>query len=212
MPKNCFHPWALPFTAAIEELAGISCTSEESARKARKKCLEIGKNKDASGGIISLKVSGVPAGIGAPVFDKLHARIMYAVSTIGGVKGVECGLGFEVARKTACQVNDPFEMTDDGIVTSSNNCGGVLGGISTGGDLYFRLAVKPTPSIPTPQKTVNWKTGKEQILAMTGRFDKNFAPRVGPIAESMAAIVLVDHLIRSGWIHPVKVPRSTADA
>lgn len=189
----------------VEELGGVSCGSGDSEDRARQKCLEIGSAGDSSGGIVSLRIQGVPAGVGSPVFGKLHSSIMYAVSTIGGVKGVECGLGFEAARATGSTFNDPFCIRDGCIAPGGNNAGGVLGGISTGLDLYFRIAVKPTPSMEIPQRTVNWKTGEEETVSVKGRFDKNFAPRVGPLAEALAALVLVDQMILSGHIHPTRV-------
>ena len=205
-----FH--GVTFESRVEELAGIACITEEGMNEAKKRCLELGEKGDSSGGVVSLKISGIPAGIGGPVFEKLHALLMYAIGTIGGVKGIECGLGFEAARSTASVFNDPFALIDGEILPVSNNAGGVLGGISTGLDINFRLAVKPTPSVSFPQKTVNWQTNEEEILSFNGRFDKNFTPRVGPIAESMAAIVLIDQMILAGHIHPLRAGATQANA
>ena len=192
------------FESSVLRLAGVEC-STESFTEAKEKCLEISSQGDTSGGIVALSIKGVPAGVGSPVFDKLHALIMYAISTIGGVKGVESGMGFEAARMTGSEMNDPYGLVDDEIMPLTNNAGGVLGGISTGLELNFRIAVKPTPSVAVPQQTVNWKTKQEEELLIKGRFDKNFTPRVGPIAESMAALVLVDQMILSGYINPIRV-------
>jgi chorismate synthase len=189
----------------VEELASVDCSMPGGLERARKKCLEIAGEGDSTGGIVSLAIKGVPAGVGGPVFDKLHSLIMYALSTIGGVKGVESGLGFQVARMKGSDVNDPFGVESGEIVPLTNNAGGVLGGISTGLELDFRIAIKPTPSIFKPQDTVNWKTGKEESLLLHGRFDRNFAPRVAPIAEAMAALVLADQMILAGYINPVRI-------
>lgn len=202
--KKLLHSHKITFNSQVEELAGIDCSSKEGFEAAKRKCLKISENGDSTGGIVSLNISGLPAGVGGPVFNKLHSRIMYALSTIGGVKGVESGLGITAARMTGSDFNDPFGINDGQILPVSNNAGGVLGGISTGLDLNFRLAIKPTPSIFMPQKTVNWMTKTEESLLLHGRFDKNFAPRVAPIAEAMAALVLADQMILSGYINPVR--------
>lgn len=187
------------------ELGGLSCLTEEEKEEAVKKCLETGKNGDSTGGVIELKIKGVPAGVGAPLFHKLHSLIIYAVSTIGGVKAVECGLGIEAAKSTGSQFNDEFSVINGEIITLSNNSGGVLGGISTGQELIFRIYVKPTPSIAKEQNTVDWTTMKETKIFLNGRFDINFAPRVGPVAEAMAAAVIVDQMMMAGHINPTKI-------
>jgi chorismate synthase len=194
----------ITFHSKIEELAGIECSTPKNIDLAKMKCLEIAEDGDSTGGIVSLRVKGVPVGLGGPVFGKLHSLIMYALSTIGGVKGVESGCGFNAARMRGSEFNDPFGIRNGEITPISNNAGGVLGGISTGLDLYFRIAIKPTPSIFKSQQTVNWKSMNEENLFLSGRFDKNFAPRVAPIAESMAALVIADQMILSGYINPVR--------
>lgn len=195
----------ITFHSKVEELAGMDCSSPEKMDAARRECLEIAASGDSTGGIISLAIKGIPVGVGGPVFDKLHSLIMYALSTIGGVKGVECGCGFNAARMKGSKFNDLFGINKENIIPISNNAGGVLGGISTGLDLTFRIAVKPTPSIFRPQKTINWRTNKEEILILEGRFDKNFAPRVAPIAEAMAAMVVADQLMIGGYINPARI-------
>jgi chorismate synthase len=194
----------ITFHSKVDELAGIDCSSPDNMEKAKMECIEVAKSGDSTGGIISLVIRGVPVGVGGPVFDKLHSLIMYALSTIGGVKGVESGHGFNAAKMSGSNFNDAFGLANDEIIPISNNAAGVLGGISTGLDLTFRIAVKPTPSIFRPQQTVNWRTKKEETLVLRGRFDKNFAPRVAPIAEAMASVVLVDQMMIAGYINPVK--------
>lgn len=191
--------------SSLYELGGLPCLTEEDKDKAIKKCLEIAKDGNSTGGIVMLRIKGVPAGIGAPIFHKLHSLIIYAISTIGGVKAVECGLGIEASKMTGSQFNDEFGIVQDEIVPLSNNSGGVLGGISTGQDLIFKIYVKPTPSIKKEQNTVNWKTMKEIKLSLNGRFDINFTPRVCTVAEAMAAAVIVDQMMMSGYINPTKL-------
>ncbi|WP_020611617.1 chorismate synthase [Sediminispirochaeta bajacaliforniensis] len=145
---------------------------------------------NSAGGIVECTISGVPAGIGDPVFDKLDARLAGAVISIGAVKGIEFGVGFAAARMAGKADND--EMDGKGFL--SNNAGGILGGISTGEPIIFRLAVKPTPSISLPQKTID-SDGREQIIEVRGRHDPCICPRIVPVVEAMAALTLVDFLL-----------------
>ncbi len=194
----------ITFHSKVDELAGVDCSTPENMELAKEKCLKISEGGDSTGGVVSLEIKGVPAGLGSPSFGKLHSLIMYAVSTIGGVKGVESGHGFNAARMKGSEFNDPFGIVDGKMLPLSNNASGVLGGISTGLNLNFRIAVKPTPSIFMPQSTVNWRTRREETLLLDGRFDKNFTPRVAPIAEAMAALVVADQMILAGYINPVR--------
>lgn len=204
--KKILEKYDIIFESSLESLGGIKCSSLKDEEIAVDTCADIyNSTRDSTGGIINLTIKNVPAGIGSPVFGKLHALITYSLMTIGGVKGVENGIGFECASLTGSEFNDPFGIVDGEIKPLTNNAGGVLAGISTGQDLSFRIAVKPTPSISIPQKTVNWKNSEEVSLAFDGRFDMNFAPRVMPIAEAMAAMVLVDEMILSGLINPTKI-------
>jgi chorismate synthase len=195
----------IQFESKIEQLAGLPYC-EDTIEKA----VQIGESGDSTGGIISLKIKNVPAGVGSPIFEKLNSMIIYAISTIGGIKGIECGSGFKAADSLGSENNDPFGKVDGAIVPLSNHSGGTLGGISTGQDLTFRFAVKPTPSIKLAQRSVNYNTCNEEIMSSTGRFDKNFTPRVAPIAESMAAIIIVDQLILTGILHPTQFAWSDA--
>ncbi|MBW1712803.1 MAG: chorismate synthase [Deltaproteobacteria bacterium] len=142
---------------------------------------------DSVGGLIELVIQGAPAGLGDPVFDKLDASLGGAVLSIGAVKGVEFGQGFDLAARRGSEAND--QMSAQGFV--SNRCGGILGGISTGQPIVIRLAVKPTSSIARSQKTVDLE-GREQTIQVKGRHDPCLCPRIGPVAEAMAALVLAD--------------------
>ena len=134
------------------------------------------------------RIAGVPAGLGEPVFDKLEADLAKAVLSIGAVKGVEFGAGFAAAAMTGSEHNDA--MNAAGFM--SNRAGGTLGGISTGEEIVFRLAVKPTSSITKPQPTVD-VNGKESMIETHGRHDPCICPRIVPVVEAMAAIVIEDH-------------------
>jgi len=190
----------------LTELAGVKIDGPETLAAARARALEIAGEGDSSGGLVEVDIAGVPPGIGSPVFDKLSAALAQAVMTIGGVRAVEIGEGQAAARGRGRSENDPIAMALDGRpMPVSNRCGGLLGGISTGGDIVLRLAVKPTPSLHLPQATVDLARGEACTIEMQGRFDRNFAPRVGPIAEAMCACVVADHLLQSGVLPPCRL-------
>ncbi len=150
---------------------------------------------DSAGGIVEITVKNVPAGLGEPVFDKLDADLCKAIVSIGAVKGVEIGAGFKAVQMTGLQNNDEFIVKNGKITTKTNNAGGILGGISNGENIVIRFAVKPPASIKKEQKTVTMQ-GKQKTISINGRHDSNITPRILPVAESMTAIVLVDHLLR----------------
>ena len=149
---------------------------------------------DSAGGVIECVVKGVPPGMGEPVFDKLDALLARAVMSIGAVKGIEFGAGFAAAGMTGSENNDTFTLTADGIRPAANRAGGVLGGISTGADIVFRAAVKPTPSIGQAQETVD-KNGIPVTLEIKGRHDPLVASRAVVVVEAMTALVLADLLL-----------------
>ena len=152
------------------------------------------KNLDSVGGVIECCVTGLPAGIGEPVFDKLDASLGRAIFSIGAVKGVEFGLGFEAAKIYGSQNNDNFTFKDGKVEKLTNNSGGILGGISDGSELILRAAFKPTPSIAQPQKTINNKNENIEI-EIKGRHDPIVVPRAVIVVEAMTAITLVDLLL-----------------
>ncbi len=148
------------------------------------------ETNDSVGGIVELYMKNVPAGLGDPVFDKLDALLAQAIFSIGAVKGVEIGAGFQAAFMTGSQSNDP--MTKDGFV--SNNAGGILGGISTGQDIFLRFAVKPTPSIGIEQRTID-TDHKNTSIVTKGRHDPCICPRISIVGEAMVALVMADCLL-----------------
>jgi len=153
------------------------------------------KQQDSIGGVCELTATGVPAGLGEPVFDKLKADLAKALLSLPAVMAFEYGAGFAVATARGSQNNDAFIAKNGGIGTESNRHGGMLGGISTGEPLICRVAIKPTSSLPRPQKTVT-RTGAPAEIATRGRHDPCLLPRFVPMGEAMVAIVLVDHLLR----------------
>lgn len=152
------------------------------------------KEHDSVGGMIECVVSGMPAGIGEPVFGKLDAKLAGNIFSIGAVKGVEIGAGFAVANRLGSENNDSFYMTADGEIKKHTNfAGGILGGISDGDDIVIRAAFKPTPSIFQQQKTVNDK--RENVdIQIKGRHDPVIMPRAVVVVEAMTALTLVDCL------------------
>ncbi len=145
---------------------------------------------DTLGGIVEIRATGVPAGLGEPVFDKLDARLAQAVMSVGAVKGIAIGSGFEAARLTGSIHNDP--LTAYGFL--SNHAGGILAGISSGQDIVLRAAVKPIPSIAREQRTIN-RQGDEQTITLVGRHDVCAIPRIVPVLQAMTALTLVDMLL-----------------
>jgi chorismate synthase len=162
---------------------------------------QVRKEQDSIGGVAEICASGVPAGLGEPVFDKLKADLGKALFSLPAVLGVEYGVGFGCATLRGSENNDAFVMNDDRVVTESNRHGGMLGGISSGMPIVLRAAVKPTSSLPQPQKTVT-REGDETTISTKGRHDPCLLPRFVPMAEAMVALVLADHWLR--WIGQTK--------
>ena len=152
---------------------------------------EVKEREDSVGGVVECRIRGLSAGLGEPVFDKLDAMLGHAMLSIGSVKGIEIGSGFSAADMTGSEHND--EMSATGFVT--NNAGGIIGGISTGEELVFRVAVKPTSSIAREQKTVDLE-GNERTIKTEGRHDACICPRIVPVVEAMACLVLEDQYKR----------------
>lgn len=152
-------------------------------------------DRNSCGGVVECIVTGVPAGIGDPVFEKLNANLAKAIMSIGAVKGFEIGDGFDVARATGKTNNDGFCINADGTVgKKTNHAGGILGGMSDGSNILLRASIKPTPSISATQHTVN-KAGEEIDINIHGRHDPIIVPRAVVVVESMAAITILDAML-----------------
>jgi len=167
------------------------------ARKMEKLVLKMKRQGDSVGGIVEVVVRNPPAGLGDPVFDKLEADIAKALMSIGAIKGFEVGNGFGAARLTGSRNNDPMylDRKTGRVRTRTNNAGGIAGGISNGEDIVVRIAVKPPSSIRKKQETVT-TDGKAAVISVEGRHDPCICPRVVPVAESMVALTIIDHLMR----------------
>lgn len=167
---------------------------DDVAAQMTERIMEARSEGDSIGGIIQTAIAGMPAGVGEPWFDSVEGTIANAVLSIGGIKGIEFGLGFGFAGKRGSQANDQFCVQDGAIRTLSNNNGGVNGGITNGMPIVFNAAVKPTPSISRPQRTVDLATGEECELNLVGRHDPAIIRRVCVVVTSLVAIVLCDML------------------
>ncbi|HAE15526.1 MAG TPA: chorismate synthase [Erysipelotrichaceae bacterium] len=149
---------------------------------------------DSLGGILETAVSGLPAGIGEPMFDSLESRLSHALFSIPAVKGVEFGSGWELAQMYGSEANDAFGIEDGQVITLTNHNGGINGGISNGMPVLFRTVIKPTPSIARLQKTVNFRTMEETEITIQGRHDPAIVHRARVVQDTMTALVLADLL------------------
>ncbi len=173
------------------EKNSMRCPDPVAAAKMTERVIQLAKEGNSTGGMVECRINGLPPGLGEPVFDKLEAELGKAVLSLGGVKGFEIGSGFSCVDMLGTEHND--WMDKDGFIT--NNAGGTLGGISTGEEIVFRIAVKPTSSIEAPQRTID-KEGIERDIVTIGRHDPCLCPRMVPVVEAMAALVLEDHFKR----------------
>ncbi len=174
----------------------VRCPHPATAAKILELIKEVKAQGDSLGGIISCSVNGVPAGLGEPVFDKLHASLGAAMLSINAVKGFETGSGFRAARMKGSEHNDAFHAEQGKITTTTNNSGGIQGGISNGSPVNFRVAFKPVSTISSEQQSVN-TAGENISFTAKGRHDPCVVPRAVPIVEAMTAIIIADHLLRN---------------
>lgn len=175
----------------------VRCPVPELASEMEKLIEEVKKEGNTVGGMISCIITGMPVGLGEPVFDKLHADLAKAMLSINGVKGFEYGSGFKAAEMFGSEHNDIWETDDkQKLVTRTNFSGGIQGGISNGMPIYFNVAFKPVATLMRDQKSVD-KQGNPVVLEGKGRHDPCVVPRAVPIVEAMAALVMADHLLRN---------------
>ena len=161
----------------------------------RKRIAEIHELGDSIGGEIECAITGIPAGLGEPIFGGVESKIAQIIYGIPAVKSLEFGAGKQVAYSLGSKMNDPFVLENGEIKTASNHCGGILGGITNGMPVIFRVAVNPTPSIAKSQKSVNINTREETILEIKGRHDPCIVPRAVPVVEAAAAIAIYDLIL-----------------
>ena len=182
------YEWKPPFPAPL-------AAPDNRNLSAMIKAAEDARNEsDSIGGIIECRITGMIPGLGEPVFGKLDAALAHAVMSIGAVKGIEFGSGFSASRMKGSENNDQMRTDGSRIIYLSNNAGGILGGISTGEDIIFLVAVKPTPSIAKEQLTVT-DSLEETTISVHGRHDPVILPRAVPVIEAMAALTIADYLL-----------------
>ena len=180
----------------------VRCGDLSAAKEMEELILAKKTEGDSVGGIVETIATGIPAGLGEPVFERLDGDLARILMNIGAVKGVEIGLGFGVADKFGSEVNDEYYIENDEIKTKTNNSGGIIGGMSNGMPIVSRIAIKPTPSISKCQASVDLEKMENKKIEIKGRHDPCICPRVTVVAEASTAIVLADHMIRSGIIPP----------
>ena len=176
----------------------LPCISAMAAKSMRECIIEAKNNLDSVGGVVECAAYGLPAGLGDPMFDGMENRIARIAFGIPAVKGVEFGAGFGVAKMCGSQDNDPYRMVDGEVRPQTNNAGGILGGITTGMPLIWRMALKPTPSIGQHQVSVDLETGQDAGLVVKGRHDPCIVPRAVPVAEAACALAILDAMLEDG--------------
>ena len=181
----------------------VRCPSKITATKMEKSILNARKKGDSLGGIIKSVTMNVPPGLGEPIFGSLESDISKAIFSIPAVKGVEFGSGFAGSERFGSENNDPFIIKNGKISTKTNNSGGILGGISNGMPIVFRVAFKPASSIAQYQESIDVKTKKNIKLQVGGRHDPCVVPRAPPVVDSLVSLILADHALLSALIKPV---------
>lgn len=180
--------------AEIIEIGG-----EKDREKGLQKAID---TKDSVGGIVECRANGLPVGLGEPFFDSVESMLSHIVFAIPAVRGIEFGTGFQAARMFGSEHNDAIENMEGH--TKTNHAGGIVGGLTNGNELVFRIAIKPTSSTPKEQNTLNWETGQVEKVSIKGRHDLCIALRVPVILEAVTAIVLVDLLLLEQKINKVR--------
>ncbi|MCL4437129.1 MAG: chorismate synthase [Thaumarchaeota archaeon] len=182
----------------------VRCPDTVAAESMKRRIMDVKGNGDSVGGIVECVAQGVPLGLGEPCFSALDSDLARAMLSLPAAKGVDFGSGFEGSKLLGSENNDPLTVNREGrVVPTSNNAGGILGGLSSGMPIVLRVAFKPVSSIAKPQRTVNLETMREDDLIVPGRHDPCVVPRVIPIVESLVAAVLADHALRAQMIPPV---------
>ena len=185
--------WVNPDFSLIQE--DFPVCNPEAGKKMQEAIAEAKANGDSVGGIIECIITGMPGGIGGPLFGGLEGKLAQAIYGIPAVKGLDFGSGFSGSYMLGSENNDSFQIKDGKVVTKTNYAGGILGGISTGMPIVFQVALKPTPSISKPQQSICLSTMTEQTLEVKGRHDPCIVPRAVPVVEAAAAIAIFDSLL-----------------
>lgn len=181
----------------------VRCADPEAAEKMRSAILEARQEGDSLGGVIECTSTGLPVGLGEPIFSSLEADLSKALFGIPAVKAVEFGTGFDGSARKGSENNDTYYMQKGRVLTQTNHSGGILGGLSNGMPLVLRVGFKPAASIAKSQRTLNTKTMEQTELRVPGRHDPCVVPRAPPVVEAAVSMVLADHALRGGFIPPV---------
>jgi chorismate synthase len=218
--KNCLNIEIISYTRSIGDITlnsedipfdtlsknrylnDVRCPDQETAERMRDSILSARKEGDSLGGIIECIVKGVPIGLGEPIFESIESEISRGIFSIPAVKGLEFGSGFKGSSMKGSENNDSFviDKSTGKVITNTNKSGGILGGITDGMPIVFRVAFKPAASISRSQKTVNLSNMTETQLIVTGRHDPCVVPRAPPVVDSIAAIILLDFCFKSNLI------------
>jgi len=183
--------------------SAVRCPDLKCAKAMEEEILKAKSEGDSVGGVVECVALKVSVGVGEPIFDSLDADIAKMLFAVPAVKAVEFGAGFEAARMKGSENNDTYAISSGKVVTSTNNSGGVLGGMSSGMPIVVKVAIKPTPSISKEQRSVNLPKMKETLIQVGGRHDPCIVPKAVPVVESAVATVLADHMLRAGVIPKV---------
>ncbi len=203
---------AKDFTSALcSKYSPVRAPDRETEEVYEKLVKEATVEGDSYGGIAEVFVNNVPRGLGEPVFDKIKADLAKAIMSIPAVTGFEYGLGFRAASMKGSEANDEIVKEDSDLRWVRNSAGGILGGITNGEMIVFRCSFKPTSSIRKPQRTVDLKSGESSTISVKGRHDPAVAIRGVTVAESMAALVMADHMLRNGNINPSRLDQGERD-
>jgi chorismate synthase len=181
----------------------VRCPDPMAAEKMKEAILEARRDGDSLGGVIECTSSGLPVGLGEPIFSSLESDISRALFSIPAVKAVEFGSGFEGSKRRGSENNDLYFIDGGKVVTKTNNSGGILGGLSNGMPIVVRVGFKPAASIAKSQETLDISKKATTNLAVPGRHDPCVVPRAPPVVECMVSMVLADHALRAGLIPPV---------
>ncbi len=182
------------YDLSTAETNAVRCPDSDKASEMEQLIMEVKRDGDTVGGVVSCVVTGAPVGLGEPLYDKLTSSLAHAMLSINAAKGFDYGNGFAAAAGRGSQQNDIFYNSNGSIATRTNNSGGIQGGISNGNDIYFRVAFKPVATLLKEQSTVT-REGEETTLLAKGRHDPCVVPRAVPVVEAMAALVVLDHYL-----------------
>ena len=199
--KKQFNPIAKTIKSTYSN--DVRCPEENTAKKMKKDILQARKKGDSLGGIIESITTNVPTGLGEPIFGSLESEISKAMFSIPAVKGIEFGSGFTGSEKFGSENNDAYTYKNGKVITTSNNSGGILGGISNGMPIIFRVAFKPASSIAKIQSSVDIKKKSQTKIQVGGRHDPCVVPRAPPVVDSWVSLTLADHALLSGKIKTV---------